>query len=58
MINLNEKDVIKLYKQGYSIAYITKEAILYTKRKGLDLTRRDVKHWVEYTILQWWKDPK
>lgn len=53
-----EKNIMKMYKQGYSIAYITKEAILYTRRKGLNLTRKEVKHWVEYTILQWWKNPK
>jgi hypothetical protein len=52
---MNEERIIQFYRQGHSIKWITRQAVYAEKRCEVQNDKKTLQHWVEMTIIKYWK---
>ncbi|MNV98467.1 hypothetical protein D3C71_1937230 [compost metagenome] len=50
-----KEQVLKFYKEGYSIKWILKQAMRIEKRNNSAFSSRDIHLWIEHIIVEYWE---
>lgn len=51
---MDEDKIIKYYRQGHSIKWITKQAVYQEKYCEVKNDKKTLQRWVEQTIIKYW----